>query len=155
MYTRALRNFNADWTVVRAHLGSMDICRNNSICDIFAGKPVIDPPADVSCTSICPMRPPDIMAVSFGRKFTECINEACINKFLKSSAFFIGKSRIADIFLSPRQVNLNRSTQTIQPSPIRIPSPSYRPTAPYPLMRHRLPIPKRGALSRNWLCSTP
>ena len=75
--------------------------------DRFAREPIIDTPADVAGAGVRPVRPPGVGASLVGVRGAECIDEAGVEKVLKSLAFFDGEAVLANIWFGVGEVDFS------------------------------------------------
>ncbi len=91
--------------MVAAH----DVCVNlwvaHMACDAGACQPVVNAPANVASAGVCPVRPPAVGAGRVGICSAKRIDKSRIQKCLKATPLFVGKSMLADIWFGICEVN--------------------------------------------------
>lgn len=74
-------------------------------CDLAACKPIVDAPADITGTGVCPVCPPTICVGFVGVGGAECVSEAGGKKRAEAVPLLVGKTMFADVWLWICQVN--------------------------------------------------
>lgn len=99
--------FDAYGTVVAAHYFGVDGGVFDFWSDGATGEPVVDAPPDVAGAGVRPVRPPGVGASLVGVRGAECIDEAGVEKVLKSLAFFDGEAVLANIWFGVGEVDFS------------------------------------------------
>ena len=74
-------------------------------CDAGACQPVVNAPANIASAGIRPVRPPAVGAGCVGIGSAKRIDKSRIQKCLKATPLFVGKSMLADIWFGICEVN--------------------------------------------------
>ena len=75
------------------------------IGNAFAGKPIINAPANVSGAGVCPVGPPALGAGFFRVRAADGINKACSLTIIETFTLFISEAVLADVLLRVCEVN--------------------------------------------------
>src|SRR6185437_10797728 len=86
----------------------MNIRCRDFVFQAFGYEEVVDTPANVAGSRICPERPPGIVTVPFFKE-SKGVDKPGINKGLKASAFFIGKAFLAAVWAGVSKIEFGVS----------------------------------------------
>lgn len=92
--------------MVGAHHIWVNLCAGDAVLQLLARQPVVDTPANVAGTGICPVGPPGIGGLLVGVEGAEGVDKSSFFEGVKASALFIGEAVFADVRLWVCQVDL-------------------------------------------------
>ena len=91
--------------MVAAHLFGVDLWIFDTLSDFARRQPIVDPPADIACPGVGPVRPPGVSFGLFRESCPEGVDKSSIQVILKAFPLLVGETVLADIRLWICQVN--------------------------------------------------